>query len=138
MMITAQGADHTAGNLPVFDCKGKTTAELVVASLGIQAACAAADSLGLCIFGRSVTNVSAELIVTALNDAHGTNLEPSFIPTLGLEALRMEWEFNKAAGFTEKDDELPEFFYTDALAPSGKTARHRSAEVNRSLRELLA
>jgi aldehyde:ferredoxin oxidoreductase len=138
MMITAQGADHTAGNMPVFDCKGKTTEELVVASLGIQTVSAAADSLGLCIFGRSVTNVSAELIVTALNDAHGTNLDPSFMQTLGLEALRMEWEFNKAAGFTEKDDELPEFFYTQSLAPSGKTARHHSAEVNRSLRELLA
>ena len=138
MMVTAQGADHTTGNLPVFDCKDKTTAQIVAASLEIQTACAAADSLGLCIFGRSVTNVSAELIVTALNDAHGTHLDPSFLKTLGREALRMEWEFNKAAGFTEKDDELPEFFYTEAIAPSGKTARHHSAEVNRSLRQLLA
>lgn len=138
MMVTAQGADHTSGNLPVFNCKDKTTAELVAASLDIQTAVAAADSLGLCIFGRSVTNVSAELIVTALNDAHGTHLEPSFMKDLGREALRMEWEFNKAAGFTEADDELPEFFYNEALAPSGKTARHRSAQVNQSLRELLA
>jgi aldehyde:ferredoxin oxidoreductase len=138
MMITAQGADHTAGNLPVFDCKDKTTAQLVEASLGIQTACAVADSLGLCIFGRSVTNVSAELVVTALNDAHGTKLDTSFMKTLGLETLRNEWAFNKQAGFTEKDDELPEFFYAEALAPSGKTARHFSAEINRSMRELLA
>ena len=138
MMVSAQGADHTTGNLPVFDCKDKTTRELVAASLEIQTACAAADSLGLCLFGRSVTNVSAELIVTALNDAHGTHFDPSFLQTLGRDALRMEWAFNKAAGFTEKDDELPEFFYTEALAPSGKTARHHSTEVNRSLRELLA
>ena len=138
MMVTAQGADHTAGNLPVFDCKDKTTAELVDASLGIQTACAAADSLGLCLFGRAVTNVSAELIVTALNDAHGTNFDASFMKTIGMEALKMEWEFNKAAGFTEKDDELPEFFYKEALAPSNKTARHHSTEVNRRLRELLA
>ena len=138
MMVTAQGADHTAGNLPVFDCKGKTTDELVAASLGIQTACAAADSLGLCIFGRSVTNVSVELVVAALNDAHGTQLDPSFMQKLGLETLRLEWEFNKAAGFTEKDDELPEFFYTEPLPPTQKTARHRSAEVNRRLRELLA
>jgi aldehyde:ferredoxin oxidoreductase len=138
MMVTAQGADHTAGNLPVFDCKGKSTDELVAASLGIQTACAAADSLGLCIFGRSVTNVSAELVVTALNDAHGTQLDPSFMQKLGLETLRLEWEFNKAAGFTEKDDELPEFFYAEPLPPTQKTARHRSAEVNRRLRELLA
>ncbi len=138
MMVSAQGADHTAGNLPVFDCKDKTTEEIVEASLGIQTVCAAADSLGLCIFGRSVTNVSAELIVTAINDAHGTKLEPSFMQTLGRETLKMEWEFNKAAGFTEKDDELPAFFYAEALKPTGKTARHRSGEVNKRLRELLA
>ena len=138
MMITAQGADHTTGNLPVFDCKDKTTAQLVEASLGAQTACATADSLGLCIFGRSVTSVSAELVVTALNDAHGTTLDVSFMKTLGLETLRNEWAFNKAAGFTEKDDELPDFFYDEPLAPSNKAARHRSAEVNRSMRELLA
>ena len=138
MMVTAQGADHTAGNLPVFDCKDKSTREIVEASLGIQTACAAVDSLGLCIFGRSVTNVSGELIVTALNDAHGTSLPVSFLQTLGREALKLEWEFNKAAGFTEKDDELPDFFYDEPLAPSNKAARHRSAEVNSSLRELLA
>ncbi len=137
MMITAQGADHTTGNLPVFNCKDKTTGELVEASLGIQTACAAADSLGLCIFGRSVTSVSAELVVNALNDAHGTKLDTSFMQTLGLETLRNEWAFNKAAGFTEKDDELPDFFYDEALAPSNKTARHHSAEVNRRMRELL-
>jgi aldehyde:ferredoxin oxidoreductase len=138
MMVTAQGADHTAGNLPVFDCKGKTTDELVAASLGIQTLCAAADSLGLCIFGRSVTNVSTELVVGALNDAHGTQLDASFMQKLGLETLRLEWEFNKAAGFTEKDDELPAFFYAEPLPPTHKTARHHSAEVNRRLRELLA
>lgn len=138
MMVTAQGADHTTGNLPVFDCKDKTTDQLAEASLGIQTACATADSLGLCIFGRSVTNVSAELIVTALNDAHGTNLDISFMKTLGLETLRNEWAFNKQAGFTEKDDELPDFFYDEPLAPSNKAARHHGAEVHKRLRELMA
>jgi aldehyde:ferredoxin oxidoreductase len=138
MMLTAQGADHTAGNVPAYDCKDKTTEELVTVSLESQIVTAAADSLGLCIFGRSVTNVSAELVVTALNDAHGTRFDPSFIQTLGREALLMEWEFNRAAGLTEADDELPAFFYAEALPPSGKTARHRSAAVNRRLRELLA
>lgn len=137
MMLTAQGADHTTGNVPAYDCKDKTTEELVAVSLEAQIVTAATDSLGLCIFGRSVTNVSSDLIVTALNDAHGTHFDPSFIQTLGLEALRMEWEFNKAAGLTENDDELPAFFYKEALAPTGKTARHHSAQANRRLRELL-
>jgi aldehyde:ferredoxin oxidoreductase len=137
MMVTAQGADHTAGNLPILDCKDMSTAQVVAASLEVQASWAGVDSLGLCIFGRSVTNVSHELIVTALNDAHGTTLDPSFMKTLGMEALKMEWEFNKQAGFTEKDDELPEFFYNEPLAPTNRAARHHSGEVNRALRELL-
>jgi aldehyde:ferredoxin oxidoreductase len=137
MMVTAQGADHTTGNLPAYDCTGKSTDELVAASLEAQTACAAADSLGLCIFGRSVTATSTELIVNALNDAHGTRLDTTFLDRLGRETLRMEWEFNRAAGFTEADDELPEFFHTESLPPTGKTARHRSADVNRRLRELL-
>jgi aldehyde:ferredoxin oxidoreductase len=138
MMVSAQGADHTTGNIPAYDCRGKTTAELVAASLGMQIAVAAADSLGLCMFGRSVTNVSADLVVGAINDAHGTQLDPSFMESLGRETLRMEWEFNRQAGFTEQDDELPEFFYTDPVPPTGNKARHRSADVNRHLRELLA
>jgi aldehyde:ferredoxin oxidoreductase len=138
MMVTAQGADHTSGHAPLYDCNGKTTEELAAASLDVQTAVAAVDSLGLCVFGRSVTNVSGELIVKALNDAHGTAFDPSFIQTLGREVLRMEWEFNKAAGFTEADDELPAFFYDETLAPTGKTARHHSAQINRRVRELLA
>jgi len=138
MMVSAQGADHTTGNIPAYDCRGKSTEELVEASLGIQTAIAAADSLGLCMFGRSVTNVSADLIVGALNDAHGTQLDASFMQTVGRETLRMEWEFNRQAGFTEEDDELPEFFHTEPLPPTGNKARHRSADVNRHLRALLA
>lgn len=137
MMLTAQGADHTAGNLPAYDCKEKTTADLVAVSLGAQVNAAVADSLGLCVFGRSVTDTNPDLIVGALNDAHGTNLDPSFLKTLGTEALELEWAFNRAAGFTEADDELPTFFHNEPLQPTGKTARHGSDAVNRSLRELL-
>ena len=137
MMVTAQGADHTTGNIPAFDCKDKTTEELTAASLDIQTACAAADSLGLCLFGRSVTNEAADLIVGALNDAHGTELKPEFFTKLGVEALQMEWEFNKQAGFDIDDDELPDFFYDEALYPSDKKARHHAPAVVKAIGELL-
>ena len=78
-----------------------------------------------------------DFIVDALNEAHGTSLDVGFFDKLGLETLRYEWEFNKDAGFTEKDDELPAFFFEEPLPPTGKTQRHRSAEVNRHMRELL-
>ena len=95
---------------------------------------AAAAALAL---GEHVEAV-AILIVTALNDAHGTNFDPSFLKALGREVLELEWAFNRAAGFAEADDELPAFFYREALEPTGKTARHHADEVNRSLRELLS
>jgi len=137
MMVTAQGADHTTGNLPAFECKGKTTEELTEASLGVQINSAAADSLGLCVFGRYVTDVAHELVITALNDALGTDLKPSFINDLGRETLELEMEFNKAAGFSLEDDELPSFFYDEPLAPTNKTARHHPGDIVRYRREWL-
>ncbi len=137
MMMTAQGADHTTGNLPAFECKDKTTEELTEASLGVQINSAAADSLGLCVFGRYVTDVAHDLMVTALNDALGTDLGPTFINDLGRETLELEIEFNKAAGFGLEDDELPSFFYDEPLAPTNKTARHHAGDVNNYRRNWL-
>ncbi|MBI4290912.1 MAG: aldehyde ferredoxin oxidoreductase [Betaproteobacteria bacterium] len=137
MMTTAQGADHTAGHAPTFDCNGKTTKELTAASVEVQTLVGAVDSLGMCIFGRSVTNVSFDLIATAVNDAHGTNFDAALLKAVGRDVLKMELEFNRAAGFTEADDELPAF-YKDPVPPTGKVGRHSAAEVNRYVRELLA
>ena len=137
MMVTAQGADHTTGNIPAFQCDGKTTEELVEASLEIQTICAAADSLGLCLFGRTVTNESIDFVVDALNQAHGTSFDESKFMEIGREALEMEWQFNKDAGFTDDDDEMPDFFFNEALAPSGKKHRHTSAGVKKHLRTLI-
>lgn len=130
MMMTAQGADHTAGNLPSYDSKDKTTEELVAVSLDMQAMCAAVDSLGLCVFGRSVTNEHVDFIVQAINDAHGVELPESFFVELGKETLKLEDQFNRSAGFTDSDDELPEFFYTENLPPSDRAARFHTTEVN--------
>lgn len=136
MMMSAQGADHTAGNLPQYDCKDKDAEELVGQSLEMQVVCATADSLGLCIFGRSVTNTHVDFIINAINEAHGITLEEAFFKQLGRETLEMESQFNKAAGFTEADDELPSFFYDEALPPSNKAARWHSQEVNETARAI--
>ena len=137
MMVTAQGADHTTGNIPTFQCKDKTTEELVAASLDIQEDCAAADSLGLCLFGRSVTNVQQGFIAEALNNAHGTDLSEGFMKELGREALELEWQFNKEAGFTEGDDELPQFFFDEPLPGNDIAARHHTTEVNAAFRKIM-
>ncbi|MCH7866010.1 MAG: aldehyde ferredoxin oxidoreductase [Proteobacteria bacterium] len=137
MTVSAQGADHTTGNLPAAECAGKTTEELAALSLDVQIASAAADSLGLCVFGRSVTNAQHALVIDALNNAHGTDLPADFMDAIGRETLLMEIEFNEKAGFTEADDALPAFFWDEELPPTGKKARHLGAEINRFQRQWL-
>ncbi len=130
MMATAQGADHTAGNLPRLKTREMDAATIVEQSLAHQARVAANDSLGLCIFGMSVTNPNTEFLTAALNAAHGTSLTKDFFEALGRETLRLEAEFNRRAGFTEKDDELPAFFYEEPLPPTNHVARFHGADVH--------
>jgi aldehyde:ferredoxin oxidoreductase len=130
MMSTAQGADHTAGNVPRFKSEGKTVADYVAASLDAQIGCAANDSLGLCIFGGRVTNPAVDFLTTAVNNTLGTELDSSFFTHIGRETLRLEAAFNKAAGFTAADDELPDFFYTEPLPPQNKAARFHGKDVH--------
>jgi aldehyde:ferredoxin oxidoreductase len=130
MMATAQGADHTAGNLPRLKTREMNIDQIIEQSLAHQARVAANDSLGLCIFGMSVTNPNTEFLANAINAAHGTSLTKDFFEPLGREALRLEAEFNRRAGFTAKDDELPEFFYTDPLPPTNLVARFHGADVH--------
>ncbi len=137
MMVTAQGADHTAGNVPTYKSDGKSIADMAKASYDMQVGSAVADSLGLCIFGRSVTDENLSLIADAINSAHDAGIKPEELFEMGRETLRMEHEFNVQAGFTEADDELPEFFTTEPLAPSEKVSRLRSAEVNEQMRPLM-
>ena len=137
MMLTAQGADHTVGNNATFKCDDKNIEDLVAESLRMQINAAVADSLGLCVFGRSVTDDNLELISNAINDAFDAGVTPDFIRNIGLETLRLEAAFNNAAGFDEDDDELPPFFLDEPLPPTGKMARLRSSEVNAAMRNLL-
>jgi aldehyde:ferredoxin oxidoreductase len=130
MMATAQGADHTVGNLPRLKTREMDAESLVSQSLLHQTRVAANDSLGLCIFGMSVTNPNTEFIADAINAAHGTRLTKDFFEALGREALRLEREFNRRAGFTEKDDELPAFFYTEPVPPTDHVARFHAADVH--------
>src|SRR5262245_2882340 len=130
MMATAQGADHTAGNLPRLKTREMDGEALVTQSLAQQVRVAANDSLGLCVFGQSVTNPNTEFLAAAINAAHGTALTKDFFEALGRETLRMEAEFNRRAGFTEKDDELPAFFYSESLPPTNHVARFHGADVH--------
>ena len=130
MMVTAQGADHTAGNLPRLKTREMNVETLMDLSLKQQIRVAANDSLGLCVFGQSVTNVNLEFLTDALNAAHDAKLTTAFFEQLGRDTLYYEREFNRMAGFTAADDELPTFFYSEPLAPTHQIARFHGEEVH--------
>lgn len=136
MMVTSQGADHTVGNVPKVKTSDKEVEELMEISLASQISCAASDSIGICVFGRFVTNPNVAFMAEAINSAIGTNLSPHFLQEIGREVLVMEQEFNRAAGFTEEDDDLPQFFYDEPLAPTNRTARFKGQDVHRIYEKL--
>ena len=71
-------------------------------------------------------------MVNAMNDAHGTSLAPDFYRQLGVETLHLENQFNEQAGFEVHDDDLPDFFYEEALDPTDSLARFHGPEVRDS------
>ena len=136
MMVTAQGADHTAGNLPRLKTREMQPADMISQSLLHQTRVAANDSLGFCIFGMTVTNFNQDFVVDAINGAHGTTLTTAFFEALGRETLRLEREFNRQAGFGVEDDELPAFFYAEPLAPTNHVARFHGGDVHNMFDQL--
>lgn len=138
MMVTAQGADHTTGNAPSFASTDKSVAEVARESYRMQVNSALADSFGLCVFGRTVTDPNRKLIADAINDAFDADIDAQWLVDIARETLRLEADFNARAGFSEADDELPSFFADEPLPPTNRTARMFAAEVNAHMRDLHA
>lgn len=125
---TPMGADHTAGYTiaaEILGIKGTVTdpralnkAEL---SMAFQSTTAYIDFSGYCLF----------IAFAILDDDDGfkgmTDTVDAFlgksidVGAFGKSILKDEREFNKLAGFTEKDDRLPEFFRTESLPPHNVT-----------------
>jgi len=124
---TPMGGDHTAG-YAVCQNVLKVGGEIdghkkegnVEVSKNLQIATAAIDSLGLCLFVAFAV-LDDENGVQAMCDvvaAHtGLKFTADEFIALGVNCLKDELEFNKRAGFTDEDDQLPRFFSTEKLPP---------------------
>ena len=112
-----QGADHTSG-LTIRANVDHTRPEGQVAlSRTTQYKMAGYDSLGVCIFGGF--GMDAALARDLVNGQYGWGVGDDYLFELGREAIRMEREFNRRAGFTAADDRLPEWKRTEALPERG-------------------
>jgi aldehyde:ferredoxin oxidoreductase len=130
------GADHTAGNV-IGQYMARKLDPLkpegqVKVSRNAQIAMAAMDSIGLCILAAVALEApeAGAAFLRALSAKLGTPLGPDAIGQLGVRTLQVEREFNRRAGFTNKDDRLPEFFYKEALPPHNTVFAVTDAEMD--------
>jgi aldehyde:ferredoxin oxidoreductase len=125
------GADHTAGYAVaqnVLKVGGDVNAlkpeGQVELSRNLQIATAAIDSTGMCLFIAFAILDQPETfqaMLDMLNSFYGLTLTADGVADLGKKVLKMERDFNKAAGFTAQHDRLPEYFKTEKFAPHNVT-----------------
>jgi len=124
---TPMGADHTAGPCIVGRkaYPDKDYGELsesehkALLSYELQVFVAMMDSAGFCFFVGPDCE-SAKKIAALLNARYGWTWQVDDVMEMAKDVLRTEREFNRRAGFTPDDDRLPQFFYDEALPPSGR------------------
>jgi aldehyde:ferredoxin oxidoreductase len=118
---STMGADHTAGNTISVPGNPADKVGKVEASRNCQVGFTLLDNLGLCIFvGVVFENPdNIQLMADMVAAKYGGEWDINKLMGLAVQTLSMEKQFNRDAGFTAKDDRLPDFFYTDALPNSG-------------------
>lgn len=124
---STQGADHTMGYTiatNILGVGGKvdplSKEGQVELSRNLQIATAAIDSTGMCLFIAFAALDDATCLpalIDLLNARFGIHLVANDVTNLGMTILKTERAFNLAAGFTNKDDRLPEFFSEEPIAP---------------------
>ncbi|MHA1318297.1 MAG: aldehyde ferredoxin oxidoreductase C-terminal domain-containing protein, partial [Promethearchaeota archaeon] len=137
---TPQGADHTAGYAIATEIMGvggtadpKDTNKSDL-SRNLQLATAAIDASGYCLFiAFAVLDIPEGLegVVDTLNGVLGTSLTVNDVAGYGQQIIDTERAFNKAAGFTEKDDRLPEFFLKEPLSPHNEVFNVTDEELDK-------
>lgn len=118
---STMGADHTAGYAVGSNLMGvgggivdplKKDGQVEL-SRHLQIITVMLDSIGLCLFvGFPAADIPTcvPALIDMLNARFGLERTPDWIESLGVDTLKTERAFNLAAGFTSRDDRLPEFF----------------------------
>ncbi len=112
------GADHTAGNALGDPSVEPTKKEGQVAlSTQLQVGMCLFDNLGMCIFSGFCLAApeNLQLLVNMVAAKFGGEWDVDRLMGISVQTIAMEKAFNKKAGFTAKDDKLPDFFYVETL-----------------------
>ncbi len=134
------GADHTAGYAVATNILGVggslnplVSQGQVELSRNLQIATAAVDSLGLCLFTAMALLDSPDTfqgMVDLVGAMVGRKFTAEDITEMGKAVLRDEIDFNFRAGFTSKNDRLPDFFAKEKLAPHNVVFTVENKEID--------
>ena len=137
---STQGADHTAGYAVATNIMGVggsvdplTPEGQVELSRNLQIATAAVDATGMCLFiAFAVLDQpdTFQALIDMINAFYGLELTGDDVTALGKNILSDERDFNARAGFTAKQDRLPEYFQTEKLPPHDVTFTVKDEELD--------
>ena len=137
---STQGADHTMGYTiatNILNVGGQvdplSKEGQIELSRNLQIATAAIDSTGMCLFIAFAAlddETCLPALIDLLNARFGISLNGDDVVNLGQHILKVERKFNQAAGFTEADDRLPEFFYDEPLPPHNVVCDFTGEEID--------
>jgi aldehyde:ferredoxin oxidoreductase len=137
---TTMGADHTAGYAVATNILGvggsveplKPEGQIEL-SRNLQIATAAIDATGMCLFVAFPILDQPETfqaLIDMINAFYGLSLTGDDVTGLGKSILKNEREFNLEAGFTSKDDRLPDYFKKEKLPPHDITFQVKDEELD--------
>ena len=137
---STMGADHTAGYAVATNILGVggkvdplTPEGQVELSRNLQIATAAVDSTGMCLFIAFAVLDQPETfqaLIDMINAFYGGELTADGVAELGKSVLKTERDFNARAGFTSKQDRLPEYFIKEKLPPHDVTFKVKDEELD--------
>ena len=104
------GADHTAGLTMMYGLDPLQKEGQVDASIKAQISSACQDNF-VCMFGWG-DFTQPDILPNFMKGMYGGDWDMDKIMEIGENTLKLEVAFNKAAGFTEADNKLPDFFKT--------------------------
>jgi len=125
---STMGADHTAGftlGNHLFGLEPSSEPldadNQLLPSAVAQISAAAFDATGFCLFLGMASIDKPEVvkyILESMSAFTGLGFNENTFAAFGIRILRMERDFNRRAGFTSKDDRLPEWMTKEALPPN--------------------
>jgi aldehyde:ferredoxin oxidoreductase len=131
-----QGADHTCG-LTIRNKVDHLSPEGQAAlSLAAQINSAGYDTLGACSFSSFGFAAAPGSVGELLRARYGWEIGDDAVQKLGRMTLVLERAFNQAAGFTKKDDRLPDWMLKEKLPPHNTIFDVVSDELDRLFDEL--